>query len=877
MTDYGVTLAGFVPKKQAVVIAELQARVRATFGNNVNLDDRSVFGQLIGVMSEPVALLWEVLQAVYASAYPSGAGIVGGVSVDNILALNNLRRLAATSSVTNPSPVPRGDGVTLYGLALYGTAGTRVTKGSLIRDTSSPPLSFTLDADVVIQAAVNAQQAIIYSDFPDGGGYILGIKSYRTSSLLSGRVNYDALADHARITFSGPISSGQFYVMVKDTLLGPFTSTDATAIQAAFTGTPWDSSSVFNEDEIVTHPIEMQLAPAPPSRPSFNPTQMDWTGLVATGSYKLVVGGTLTTDAISSINASDVQAALRALGGVYAGVYVHSDLTAKKVWINWGAAVTSPPSLGITSNSTGQVPTIHASNTTGVTFTISDSIRSVLASLFDSDSVRPYSDVVVTSSAGNLFTVEFGGTSPDSGQPASGGLAIPLMQISSNTLVQSAHLVTPQIVQYAEGSPARGVGSATCTAPGPNAVAAGRLTVIGSPTSGWASVSNDLDVIPGTNAETDLQALARRESLLNAQATGPLGSILANVRKVAGVTSATAFQNSTDAALQRIMMVGVPTTGTWQLYVPSVGAFTATLAYGATAADLQAAFNAIAGLEPVLVSGSSATGFTVDFNGAVGAQPQPLLELWNNTTDVDINILFGRPPKSVEVLALGGDPADIARAIYEKLAAGIQAYGAPVQRTTAALTEGNAVVSVTDAVGIAPGQSVTGLGIPLDTTVVGVSGTDITLSGPAMGTYAAAPLIFAWVLPIADSDGNETPVGFTRPTPVLVYVTVALTTDTYRIPGDSTSGVNPKAKFQPTSMAAIQADLLAIGSAVEPGGLIIGRGTGGLIGAFNDVPGVIDYDLKFGLSPSPSANAPIQLQPDQAPIFQLGNIAVSYS
>lgn len=869
-----MTRAGLVIKTQGVIISELQDRLRTTFGNNVNLDDRSVFGQLIGIWSEREALVWELMQAVYASSYPNGAE---GVSVDNILALSNMHRLGATPSVTNPAIVPRGDGVTLYGLSLYGTPGTRVTAGSIIRDLSSPPLSFRLDADVVIQPAVDAQQAIIFSDVPDAGAMTLTVPSYRTASGLSARVAAGVLADVATVTFTGTLTTGHYYVMVEGNLAGPFVSMSAIDIQVAIEdfGADFADTSCFHLDDIDTHPMRLYIGPRP-GRATFNPTQVDWSGAVSTGSYRLVVAGTQTTAAIASLAAADVQAALRALGGDYRSVYVYSDLTAHKVWVNWGN-VSPTPSLTVASNTTGVTPTVHASNTTAVTFTVIESLRAIIGTLLDADGVRPYSDVGATSSAGNIFVVAFGAHAPASGQPSSGDRSVPLMTVSANSMTSGGGLVTPQVAQYAEGSPARGIGSATCTVDGPNAVAAGRLSVIGSPADGWASVSNELDVIPGTTAETDLQALARRETLLNAQATGPLEAIAAAVRKVTGVTTATAFQNLTDAALQRIVFTGAPSTGTWMLRAPALGLYTAALGYGADSAAVQDALAALPGMEPVLVSGSAADGFTIDFNGAMGGQAQPLLELWNNTTDVGISVRFGRPPKAVEVLVIGGERAEIAAAIYGKIAAGIQAYGAPVQTTTAVLAEGEVDITVTDAIGIDAGIAVFGAGISAGTTVVRVSGTTVTLTAPALVDYAASEMIFANVVRIADSFGNQTPIGFTRPTPVLVYVTVSLVTDTYRIPGNPTSGPNPQAKFQPSSMSAIQADLLAIGSAFTPGGLIIGRGTGGLIGAFNEADGIVDYTLHFGLTPLPSGDSPIQLQPDQAPVFQLGTIAVSFS
>jgi len=112
MSDYGLTLLGFKVKQQSQIISEWEESLRQKFGQNINLAAESVFGEIVGIASEREALIWSLLEAVALSQYPNGAE---GTSVDNILALNNLRRLAAVpgyprggriASVRNP-----GDGL----------------------------------------------------------------------------------------------------------------------------------------------------------------------------------------------------------------------------------------------------------------------------------------------------------------------------------------------------------------------------------------------------------------------------------------------------------------------------------------------------------------------------------------------------------------------------------------------------------------------------------------------------------------------------------------------------------------------------------------------------------------------------------------------
>jgi len=98
MTTYGLTSLGFAIKRLADILEELKTSIRDAYGADgvtVVTGDETGFGILAGVVAKPLAELWELLQAVYASQYPSTAS---GAALDNVLELANLRRLAATPS-----------------------------------------------------------------------------------------------------------------------------------------------------------------------------------------------------------------------------------------------------------------------------------------------------------------------------------------------------------------------------------------------------------------------------------------------------------------------------------------------------------------------------------------------------------------------------------------------------------------------------------------------------------------------------------------------------------------------------------------------------------------------------------------------------------
>ena len=63
--------------------------------------------------------------------------------------------------------------------------------------------------------------------------------------------------------------------------------------------------------------------------------------------------------------------------------------------------------------------------------------------------------------------------------------------------------------------------------------------------------------------------------------------------------------------------------------------------------------------------------------------------------------------------------------------------------TTATVTLGSDVITVASAVGIIDGQLAVGSGIPAGTTVINVSGTNITLSANATVAGTLVPVVFS--------------------------------------------------------------------------------------------------------------------------------------
>lgn len=177
MTIFGVTPQGFNIKRLIDAKNSLEDNFIGEFGD-INLDAQSVTGQIIGIFSKIIADEWENSEEVYESQYPNSAS---GVSLDNVVQLNGIVRLAAQRT-------------TVIGVAT-GQENTFIPSGSLARTPINGQVYFS-SANAFITSG-NAVQNIVEVVTPGVA------QEYRV--VLSG-VNY--LNSLPTINFSGPIVSG---------------------------------------------------------------------------------------------------------------------------------------------------------------------------------------------------------------------------------------------------------------------------------------------------------------------------------------------------------------------------------------------------------------------------------------------------------------------------------------------------------------------------------------------------------------------------------------------------------------------------------------------------------------------------------------------
>lgn len=151
----GLTDEGFVSKRLATIKEEMESNFVSTFGVNLNTGAETVTGQIIGITAEAWADLWDQLDNVYQSQYPSTAS---GNSLDLLVALNGITRLdAAATSVTG---------------YLMLESGTTVPEGSQAKDDDQ---TYSLQGDVAYDSTAAYGATVSVGTVADSTDYVVSI------------------------------------------------------------------------------------------------------------------------------------------------------------------------------------------------------------------------------------------------------------------------------------------------------------------------------------------------------------------------------------------------------------------------------------------------------------------------------------------------------------------------------------------------------------------------------------------------------------------------------------------------------------------------------------------------------------------------------
>lgn len=103
---------GLTIKTRAEIVSDLQDSFRSIYGSDINLDQNSPDGQLIGILAQQAVDIRELLSSVYNSFNPDRAV---GVQLDERVSINNIQRRGGTFTV-QPITLTVDRTVTLQGL-----------------------------------------------------------------------------------------------------------------------------------------------------------------------------------------------------------------------------------------------------------------------------------------------------------------------------------------------------------------------------------------------------------------------------------------------------------------------------------------------------------------------------------------------------------------------------------------------------------------------------------------------------------------------------------------------------------------------------------------------------------------------------------------
>lgn len=194
----GLSSTGFEKKIYEDIRSEIETALRTSLGQGINTIAPSVLGTLLDIYTEREALVWDVAEAVYFSQYPNTAT---GTSLDNVVALTGITRLAAVESRQ-------------LGQLLYGTPGTLVPAGTVYSVSGNPSARFVQDNDVTLITGQDEIQTATFSAVPDSGTFKLRYEDQTTGVLafnataVQVQAALNALGKLSGITVTGDFTLG---------------------------------------------------------------------------------------------------------------------------------------------------------------------------------------------------------------------------------------------------------------------------------------------------------------------------------------------------------------------------------------------------------------------------------------------------------------------------------------------------------------------------------------------------------------------------------------------------------------------------------------------------------------------------------------------
>jgi len=206
MSNVYVLSTGLVMPTYDSIRADLEVDFKVAFGDDIDVSDQALFGQIIAIIAKWVGKNFLMGQEIYTSRDPDQAE---GVSLDYIIAENNMRRLPALPT-------------TVENAILYATPGSTIPAGKRAKALNQT-VEYVLDADVLIFDPAVIYAKIELTSVTTGVIYSIAINSitYAYTALGGDTVN-DVLSEIKTLieagSWTGTVTVDGNYIILDDTV-----------------------------------------------------------------------------------------------------------------------------------------------------------------------------------------------------------------------------------------------------------------------------------------------------------------------------------------------------------------------------------------------------------------------------------------------------------------------------------------------------------------------------------------------------------------------------------------------------------------------------------------------------------------------------------
>jgi len=160
--EYGVTATGFVVKDFSAIKASMTERIREKYGDDVDLSDTTLAGQLLQVFAYELAAHWQVVESVYYSGYLN-------TSVNS-----NLDAIAVVQGIAR-KPATYAEGTVRFSRSTAGTQDYIIESGTKVSNVDGTLIFETVGEGTLVTGALYVDIPVVCTTAGSEGNVTSGI------------------------------------------------------------------------------------------------------------------------------------------------------------------------------------------------------------------------------------------------------------------------------------------------------------------------------------------------------------------------------------------------------------------------------------------------------------------------------------------------------------------------------------------------------------------------------------------------------------------------------------------------------------------------------------------------------------------------------